>query len=57
MISQLLSDHTTASRTALQVVTEAETQGDVATADLATQRVTQHEKPAWMLISLLQHSK
>lgn len=57
MISQLLSDHTTASRTALQVVTEAETQGDVATADLATQRVMQHEKTAWMLSSLLQHGK
>jgi starvation-inducible DNA-binding protein len=57
MISQLLSDHTTVSRTALQVVTEAETQGDVATADLATQRVTQHEKTAWMLSSLLQRSK
>lgn len=57
MISQLLSDHTTASRTALQVVTEAEKQGDVATADLATQRVTQHEKTAWMLSSLLQRSK
>lgn len=57
MISQLLSDHTTASRTALQVVTEAEKQGDVATADLATGRVTQHEKAAWMLSSLLKGSK
>lgn len=57
MISQLLSDHTTASRTALQVVKESETQGDVATADLATQRVMQHEKTAWMLNSLLQRSK
>lgn len=57
MIGQLLSDHTTASRTALQVVTEAEKQGDVATADLATERVTQHEKTAWMLNSLLQRSK
>jgi len=57
MIGQLLSDHTTASRTALHVVTEAEKQGDVATADLATERVTQHEKTAWMLNSLLQRSK
>lgn len=57
MIGQLLSDHATASRTALQVVTEAEKQGDVATADLATERVTQHEKTAWMLNSLLQRSK
>jgi len=54
MIGQLLSDHTTASRTALQVVTEAERQGDVGTADLATQRVSRHEKTAWMLSSLLQ---
>lgn len=57
MIGQLLSDHTSASRTALQVVTEAEKQGDVATADLATERVAQHEKTAWMLDSLLQRSK
>jgi starvation-inducible DNA-binding protein len=54
MISQLLSDHTTLSRVALQAVTAAEVQGDVATADLATQRVAQHEKVAWMLGSLLE---
>jgi starvation-inducible DNA-binding protein len=54
MIGQLLSDHTTASRTALQAVTEAETQGDVATADLATERVSQDEKTVCMLSSLLQ---
>ena len=54
MLDQLLSDHTTASRTARQVVATAEAQGDVATADLATQRVVQHEKLAWMLQSLLQ---
>lgn len=57
MIGQLLSDHTSASRTALQVVTAAEVRGDVASADLATQRVAQHEKTAWMLSSLLQRSK
>jgi starvation-inducible DNA-binding protein len=56
MIGQLLADHTTASRTALKVVTAAESQGDVATADIATQRVVQHEKTAWMLESLLQRS-
>jgi starvation-inducible DNA-binding protein len=54
MRDQLLSDHTTASRTARQGVAMAETHGDVATADLATQRITQHEKLAWMLQSLLQ---
>jgi starvation-inducible DNA-binding protein len=53
----MLSDRVTAPRAALRVATETETQGNGATADLATQRVTQHEKPAWMLISLLQHSK
>ncbi len=56
MLGQLLSDHTTASRTALQAVTTAEERGDVATVDLATQRVMQHEKTAWMLSSLLQRS-
>jgi len=54
MLDQLVADHTTASRTARQVVESAEGQGDVATADIATQRVTQHEKTAWMLKSLLQ---
>jgi starvation-inducible DNA-binding protein len=57
MIRQLLSDHTTAARTALQVVTAAESRGDVATADIATQRIEQHEKTAWMLSSMLQRSK
>ncbi|MBS3652503.1 DNA starvation/stationary phase protection protein [Pseudaminobacter sp. 19-2017] len=52
MIAQLVSDHSTASRTALQAVAAAESRGDVATADLATQRVAQHEKTAWMLSSL-----
>jgi starvation-inducible DNA-binding protein len=54
MISQLLSDHTTAARAALQAVTAAEARGDVATADLATVRVVQHEKVAWMLGSFLE---
>jgi starvation-inducible DNA-binding protein len=54
MIRQLASDHVTAARTALQAVSVAETSGDVATADLATQRVAQHEKVAWMLGSFLQ---
>ena len=57
MIGQLLSDHTTVSRAALQAVTAAEARGDVATADLATQRVAQHEKLAWMLASLLERSR
>ena len=54
MIQQLLSDHTTIARTARQVVATAEACGDVATEDLAIERVMQHEKAAWMLESMLQ---
>jgi starvation-inducible DNA-binding protein len=54
MIRQLASDHVTAARTALQAVTVAEASGDISTADIATGRVTQHEKVAWMLGSFLQ---
>jgi starvation-inducible DNA-binding protein len=54
MLRQLLSDHSIVARTALQVVTMAEAHGDAATADIATQYVTQREKAAWMLDSLLQ---
>jgi starvation-inducible DNA-binding protein len=54
MLRQLLSDHAIVTRSALQVVTMAEAHGDAATADIATQYVTQREKAAWMLDSLLQ---
>ena len=54
MLRQLLSDHSIVARTGLQVVTMAEAHGDAATADIATQYVTQREKAAWMLDSLLQ---
>jgi starvation-inducible DNA-binding protein len=54
MLRQLLADHSIVARTALQVVTMAEAHGDAATADIATQYVTQREKAAWMLDSLLQ---
>ncbi|HEY0526982.1 MAG TPA: DNA starvation/stationary phase protection protein [Stellaceae bacterium] len=54
MIRQLLADNTAASRSAQAVVAAAEAHDDVSTADLATQRVTVHEKAAWMLQSLLQ---
>lgn len=57
MLGQLRADHSIAARAALQVVRVAEEHGDVATADLATQRVTQHEKVAWMLGSLLHPEK
>jgi starvation-inducible DNA-binding protein len=54
MVGQLRSDNAKAARSALQTARLAETAGDVATADLATQRVRRHEKAAWMLGSLLQ---
>jgi starvation-inducible DNA-binding protein len=57
MVAQLVSDHITASRIALQIVRAADSQGDVATADIATQRVAVHEKTAWMMSSMLQHIK
>jgi starvation-inducible DNA-binding protein len=53
MIRQLMQDNVTAARTAQAAVRAAEEHEDVATADLATQRVTAHEKAAWMLESLL----
>lgn len=54
MIRRLLDDNRIAARTARSAVAAAEAHGDVATADLATQRVSAHEKAAWMLDSLLQ---
>jgi starvation-inducible DNA-binding protein len=53
MIRQLMQDNVTAARTAQDVVRTAEEHDDVSTADIATQRVTVHEKAAWMLESLL----
>jgi starvation-inducible DNA-binding protein len=53
MIRQLLQDNVTAARSAQDVVRVAEEHDDISTADLATQRVTVHEKAAWMLESLL----
>ena len=54
MVEQLQSDHAKVARSALQATRLAEMAGDVATADLATQRVMRHEKTAWMMRSLLQ---
>lgn len=53
MIRQLMQDNLAAARTAQETVRVAEEHDDVSTADLATQRVTVHEKAAWMLDSLL----
>lgn len=57
MIRQLLADHTTVARTAHQAAEIADERGDIASNDLATERVTVHEKAAWMLGSLLERAK
>jgi len=49
MVRDLAAGHEAAARTARKVVTAAEDAGDVASADLATQRIDVHEKTAWML--------
>jgi starvation-inducible DNA-binding protein len=54
MIRQLLADNRAVARSAEAIVETAEARHDVATADVATQRVEIHEKAAWMLDSLLQ---
>ena len=53
MVKQLAADNTTVARTAAEVIEVAEKFDDVATADLATERVNIHEKSAWMLNSIL----
>ncbi len=54
MIRQLLDGNRHAARTAQAAAEAADAQGDISTADLATVRVTAHEKAAWMLEALLQ---
>lgn len=49
MVRQLVSGHEGVTKTARTVVEIAESAGDVATADLATERIEIHEKTAWML--------
>ena len=49
MVRNLAEGHETVARTCREVVALAEAGGDVATADLATQRIELHEKTAWML--------
>jgi len=49
MVRRLTEGHETVIRTARAVAAVAEAAGDVATADLATQRIEIHEKTAWML--------
>ncbi|MGF1666037.1 MAG: Dps family protein [Acidimicrobiia bacterium] len=49
MVRRLVAGNETVIRTARSLVKVAESAVDVATADLATQRIQIHEKTAWML--------
>jgi len=49
MVRSLLKGHEAVIRTAREVVRAAEEAGDVVSADLATTRIDEHEKTAWML--------
>ncbi len=49
MVRNLVEGHEAVIRTARELVAQAEDAQDVATADLATQRIDVHEKTAWML--------
>ncbi len=53
MIRQLVAGHEALAKTARSVFPAAEAGNDEVTADLLTQRMTVHEKTAWMLRSLL----
>lgn len=53
MIRQLVEGHEALIRTARGLLPLADEAGDEVTADLITQRLTVHEKTAWMLRSLL----
>lgn len=53
MIRQLVEGQAAVLRTARKVFPVAEKAGDQCTADLLTQRMTIHEKNAWMLRSLI----
>ncbi|WP_422365263.1 Dps family protein [Pelagibius sp.] len=53
MIRQLVAGHEAVAKTARSIFPTAETGNDEVTADLLTQRMTVHEKTAWMLRSLL----
>jgi len=55
MIQELLEGQETLIRTLRSLIDTADNTGDESTADLATTRMKQHEKVAWMLRSLLQN--
>lgn len=54
MVAILVAGHEAVARTARSLFPVAEKAGDEPTADLLTQRLTVHEKTAWMLRSLLE---
>lgn len=54
MVRGLIDANEAVARAARDVVTVAEEQGDVATADLATERIGAHEKALWMLRSTVE---
>jgi starvation-inducible DNA-binding protein len=54
MLKQLLADHELMSREIHQAITAIEQTGDEVTVDLLVQRLTQHEKTAWMLRSSIE---
>jgi starvation-inducible DNA-binding protein len=53
MVRRLAEGHELLVRDARPIAERAEAAGDVATADLVTQRISIHEKTAWMLRSSL----
>ena len=53
MLKQLVEGHETVIRTAREGLSPANDANDQATIDLLTERLTVHEKTAWMLRSLL----
>ncbi len=54
MIQILVKDQALLARSAERVIAAAETDGDTGSADLATRRLQQHDKNAWMLRSHLE---
>jgi starvation-inducible DNA-binding protein len=53
MVADLLKGHETAAETAKKTLAVAESAGDEVTVDLMVQRITIHDKTAWMLRSTL----
>lgn len=53
MVKELVEGHETCARTARGVMATANKANDEVTVDIMTQRLTVHEKTAWMLRSIL----